>query len=70
MVADTHSEYVILVSFSQQHWLRERASMLRYTYIVLFVSNLGCLCMILFANFKDDSTEMWLSLVHNISFPG
>jgi hypothetical protein len=26
---DTHSEYVILISFPRQQWLRERASMLR-----------------------------------------
>ena len=30
---DTHSEYVILIAFPLQQWLRERASMLRYTYI-------------------------------------
>jgi hypothetical protein len=29
----TRSEYVILIAFSRQQWLRERASMLRYTYI-------------------------------------
>ena len=34
---DTHSEYVILIVFSRQHWLRERASMLRYTYIYRLV---------------------------------
>jgi hypothetical protein len=34
---DTHSEYVILISFSLQKWLRERASMLRYACIVCFV---------------------------------
>jgi hypothetical protein len=28
---DTHSQYVILTAFPQQQWLRERASMLRYT---------------------------------------
>jgi hypothetical protein len=28
---DTHSEYVILIAFPRQKWLRERASMLRYT---------------------------------------
>jgi len=27
----THSEYVILFTFPQQKWLRERTSMLRYT---------------------------------------
>ena len=29
---NTHSEYVILVAFPLQQWLRERVSMLRYTY--------------------------------------
>jgi len=29
---DTRTEYVIRVSFLQQQWLYERASMLRYTY--------------------------------------
>jgi len=31
---DTHSEYVIFTGFQRQQWLRERAPMLRYTYIV------------------------------------
>ena len=30
--ANTHN-YVILTAFQQQRWFRERASMLRYTYI-------------------------------------
>jgi hypothetical protein len=30
---NTHSEYVILIAFPRQQWLRERASVLRYTYI-------------------------------------
>jgi len=30
---DTHSEYVIIIVLSRQQWLRERASMLRYTHI-------------------------------------
>ena len=30
--ADTHSENVILISFSLQQWLHERTSTLRYTY--------------------------------------
>ena len=48
---NTHSEYVILIAYSQQYviliaysrqqWLRERASMLRYTYI-------SCLFILLF----------------------
>jgi hypothetical protein len=34
----THSEYVILIAFPRQQWLRERASMLR-----LYVHCLSCL---------------------------
>jgi hypothetical protein len=30
---DTHSEYVIRIAFPRQQWLRERASVLRYTCI-------------------------------------
>ena len=36
-VTNTHSEYVILIAFPLQQWLHERASMLRYTYIVCLV---------------------------------
>ena len=39
--ADTHSEYVMLVAFPLQQWLHERASMLRYsTLLVLLFINL------------------------------
>jgi hypothetical protein len=34
---DTHSEYVILIVFPRKQWLRERASVLRYTYIACLV---------------------------------
>ena len=30
---DTHSRYVILIAFTLQQWLHERASMLRHAYI-------------------------------------
>ena len=33
-----HTEYVILIAFPQQQWLRERASVLRYTNISCLVS--------------------------------
>ena len=36
---DTHSEYVILITFSRQIWLRESSTMLRYMYIAC-LSNL------------------------------
>jgi hypothetical protein len=35
-----HSEYVILIAFLLQHWLHERSSTLRYTYIASC-----CLCV-------------------------
>jgi hypothetical protein len=34
---NTHSEYVILIAFALQQWLKERASMLLYTYIACLV---------------------------------
>jgi hypothetical protein len=34
---DTHSEYVILIAFPRQQWLRERASLLR-----LYIHSLRC----------------------------
>jgi hypothetical protein len=34
---DTHSQYVILIAFPWQQWLRERASMSRQTYIICLV---------------------------------
>ena len=33
----THSEYVILIALPMQQWLRERAPLLRYTYIAPLV---------------------------------
>jgi len=33
--SDIHSECVILITFPWQQWLRERASVLRYTYVGL-----------------------------------
>jgi len=37
MDTDTHSEYVTLIAFSLQNWLRERDAMLRHTYIAFLV---------------------------------
>jgi len=34
---DTHSEYVILIAFPLQQWLRESASTLRHTSIAFLV---------------------------------
>jgi len=36
-VTDIHKEYVVLTAFPQQQWLRERASVLRYTNIACLI---------------------------------
>ena len=36
-VADTHSEHVTLIAFPWHQWLRERASLLSYTYTARLV---------------------------------
>jgi hypothetical protein len=36
---NTHSRYVIMITFSLQQWFQERTSLLRYTHIVLFGFN-------------------------------
>jgi len=38
---NTHSEHVIFIAFPLQQWLHERASFLRYTYIVCLVLSCG-----------------------------
>jgi len=54
---DTHSEYVVLVSFPLQQQLSERAGMLHYT-------NVACLCCVtLTLSFES----LWLKFA--ISFP-
>ena len=42
---DTHKEYVIVIGFPRQQWLRERASLLRSTDIACLVVNTFCLKM-------------------------
>jgi hypothetical protein len=37
MATNKHSEYVIFIAFPLQHYLKERALMLRYTCIVCLV---------------------------------
>jgi len=34
----TYSEYVIVIDFPLQQWFHERASLLRYTYVVCLVT--------------------------------
>jgi hypothetical protein len=42
---DKYSEYVILIAFPRQQWLRERASLLRNTYIACLVIYLTTLSL-------------------------
>jgi len=39
---DTHSEYLILIALPWQQWLRERASVLRYTYNACLANSQFC----------------------------
>jgi hypothetical protein len=50
---DTHSEYVILIAFPRQKWLRERASIVR-----LYVHCLSCFCR------PGSFSEITLGLFH------
>jgi hypothetical protein len=54
---ETHTQYVILIAFPRQQWLRERASMLRYTYIACFLFYFCCLKdhNLLKSNFKKNA---------------
>jgi hypothetical protein len=53
---NTHSEYVILISFPLQQWLHERASMLRYItssvllYVIRVLFYLIYLVLVIFMN--------------------
>jgi hypothetical protein len=55
---DTHSEYVILIAFPRQKWLRERASMVRYAYIACLPIILKA-CFFLFFPFSFNVIFVW-----------
>jgi hypothetical protein len=55
---DTHSEYVTLIAFPRQQWSRERASMLRYTYMVCLVDYLSKRCMKYPLGFKGERNNV------------
>jgi hypothetical protein len=45
-VTDTHSKYVMFIAFPLQEMLYERASLLPYMYIVLFVMLCVTYCLV------------------------
>jgi len=45
-VTNTHSQYAIHIALPQQHWLHERASISRYTYIVCLVCTVIVYCVL------------------------
>ena len=51
-VTNTHSEYVILIAFALQQRLRERASILRYMYIVCLVT-----CNVVKEHYKESMSN-------------
>jgi hypothetical protein len=53
----THSEYVVIITFSLQEWLHERASVLFYTYMACIVEIWGRRCV------KDLSIRVTLPIL-------
>jgi len=52
-VTNTHSQYVIHIAFPQQHWLHERASILRYSYIACLVCIVIVYCIVVIRHCGD-----------------
>ena len=58
---DTHSEYITPIAVQRQKWLRERSSVLRYTYVVCFFFHFIChlltMCFLRFVLFTPFLTH-------------
>ena len=80
-VTNTHSEYVIVITFLLQQWVHERASMLSYTYIARLViaakpfqkkqqntSNFTTNDMRLLISFPTTSASLPVRMVPNFPF--
>jgi len=65
---NTHTEYAIYIAFPQQQWLRERVSMLRYTYIACLVRplmpSLTCRVCMLFEDWETYGGKLLWRLLH------
>ena len=62
---DTHTEYVIPIPFPRQKWLRERALILRYTYVTYLSRYAFSLLVFLLFSFSPASTvESFISYFH------
>jgi hypothetical protein len=64
---NTHSEYVILISFPPQQWLHESASVLRYTYIACHVISTGSGNFLAASNLCRTTIEQSRHAFHNLS---
>jgi hypothetical protein len=53
--ADTHSEYVILITFPHKQWFHERSSTLRYSYFACLVIFLSFFFFLLYYVFGSDT---------------
>jgi hypothetical protein len=51
---NTHSEYVVLISFPQQQWLHKHASILRYIYALLYIWVCVCVKELFFCHIRND----------------
>jgi len=54
---DTHPEYVMFIAFPLQNWLRERASILRFSYIACIALDavLHCSYKRQFGDYKEST---------------
>ena len=61
---DTHSEYVIIVAFPRQQWLRERASMLKFICSLTVLLPLTCTVLSRsVANSRKEVAVQYISLL-------
>ena len=63
----THAEYVILIDFPRQQWLRERASMLRYTYTAALLQDGSRADRLVFISFLRWNSETLIYQFNGIS---
>ena len=63
---NTHSEYVLLITFPLQQWLHKRASVLHYTYFVRLAIQTTVGSLLPFARWNPwimDQTLVWVMFV-------
>ena len=62
---DTYMKYLILIAFSQQHWLHELVSALRYTCIACLESSYISFQSLFFHFLVFSFSSLWVREVHS-----